>query len=115
MALYYKDLQPGNNYTLTLWMRKTVDAIWQIFLTLWTCRNGEKYGTDYDKQRAIALETSQDAVRHLYERTKHSVNDEESALLHSRPLEEILTWTKAHLDAFLATAEAILEQNVDPG
>ena len=96
-------------------MCKTVDAIWQIFLTLWTCRNGEKYGTDYDKQRAIALETSQDAVRHLYERTKHSVNDEESALLHSRPLEEILTWMKAHLDAFLATAKVILEQNVDPG
>ena len=47
--------------------------------------------------------------------TKHSVNDEESALLHSRPLEEILTWTKAHLDAFLATAEVILEQNVDTG
>ena len=115
IALYYKDLQPGDNYTPTLWMRKTVDAIWQIFLTLWTCRNGEKYGTDYDEQRAIALETSQDAVRHLYERTKHSVNDEESALLHSRPLEEILTWTKAHLDAFLATAEVILEQNVDPG
>ena len=77
--------------------------------------NEYKYGTDYDKQRAIALETSQDAVRHLYEWTKHSVNDEESALLHSRPLEEILTWTKAHLDAFLATAEVILEQNVDPG
>ena len=96
-------------------MRKTVDAIWQIFLTLWTCRNGEKYGTDYDEQCAIALETSQDAVRHLYEQTKHSVNDEESALLHSRPLEEILTWMKAHLDAFLATAEVILEQNVDPG
>jgi hypothetical protein len=32
-----------------------------------------------------------------------------------RPLEQILTWTKAHLDAYLATAEVILEQNVDPG
>ena len=48
-------------------MCKTVDAIWQISLILWTGRNGEKYGKDYDKQRAIALETSQDAVRHLYE------------------------------------------------
>ena len=65
--LYYKDLQPGDNYTLTLWMRKTVDAIWQISLMLWTCRNGEKYGKDYDEQHAIALETSQDAVQHLYE------------------------------------------------
>jgi hypothetical protein len=27
----------------------------------------------------------------------------------------MLTWTKSHLDAYLATAEVILEQNVDPG
>jgi len=26
-----------------------------------------------------------------------------------------LNWTKSHLDAYLATAEVILEQNVDPG
>jgi len=31
------------------------------------------------------------------------------------PVEEILKWTKTHLDAYLATAEVILEQNVDPG
>jgi hypothetical protein len=43
------------------------------------------------------------------------VNNAESAVLHARPLEQILTWTKAHLDAYLATAEVILEQNIDPG
>ena len=63
----------------------------------------------------LELDGAIKVVGHLYEWTKHSVNDEESALLHSCPLEEILTWTKAHLDAFLATAEVILEQNVDPG
>jgi hypothetical protein len=46
---------------------------------------------------------------------KHYVNEAESAILHARPLEQILTWTKAHLDAYLATAEVILEQNIDPG
>jgi hypothetical protein len=39
----------------------------------------------------------------------------ERAILHAKPLEEILKWTKAHLNAYLATAEVILEQNVDPG
>jgi hypothetical protein len=39
----------------------------------------------------------------------------ESRLLHGRPLEQILTWMKSHLDAYLAMAEVILEQNVDPG
>ena len=96
-------------------MRKTVDEIWQIFLMIWTCRNGEKYGKDYKEQCEIALATSQDKVREIYERMTNLVNDEESALLHARPLEEILNWTKAHLDAYLATAEVILEQNVGPG
>jgi hypothetical protein len=36
-------------------------------------------------------------------------------MLNARLLEEILNWTKAHLDVYLATAEVILEQNVDPG
>jgi hypothetical protein len=36
-------------------------------------------------------------------------------MLHSQPLEQILKWTKSHLDAYLVTAEVILEQNVDPG
>ena len=32
-------------------------------------------------------------------------------MLSAGPLEEILNWTKAHLDACLATAEVILEQS----
>ena len=96
-------------------MRKTIDEIWQIFLTIWTCRNGKKYRKDYNEQCEIALATSQDKVREIYEQTRNSVNDQESALLHARPLEEILNWTKAHLDAYLVTAEVILEQNINPG
>jgi hypothetical protein len=46
---------------------------------------------------------------------KHYVNEAESAILHARPLKQILTWTKVHLYAYLATAEVILEQNIDPG
>ena len=98
-----------------LWMRKTVDKIWQIFLMIWTCRNGKKYGKDCEEQCKIALATSQDKVREIYKQMRNLVNDEESALLHTRPLEEILNWTKAHLDAYLATAKVILEQDVDPG
>jgi hypothetical protein len=74
-----------------------------------------KYGKDYDENRRIALKTSQEAVQQIYEQTKHSVNDQESPLLHSQPLSAILNWTKSHIDAYLATAEVILEQNVDPG
>jgi hypothetical protein len=77
--------------------------------------NGELYRKDYKRQWAIALETTQAKVEQIYEGLKHYVNDAESAILHARPLKQILTWTKAHLDAYLATAEVILEQNIDPG
>jgi hypothetical protein len=82
---------------------------------IWTDQNGKLYGKDYDEQQAIALETTWAKVEQIYEGSKHYVHDAESAVLHARPLEQILTWTKAHLDAYLATAKVILEQNVDPG
>jgi hypothetical protein len=58
---------------------------------------------------------SRDEVSRIYKEAKLYVNDAKSRLLHSRPLEQILTWTKSHLDAYLAMAEVILEQNVDLG
>jgi hypothetical protein len=114
-ADYYKIRQPGEPHNPSLWMRKTVEAIWQIFLKIWLTRNGELYGKNYEEQREIALETTRSKVTRIYKDAKHYVNNEESCMLHSRPLEQILNWTKSHLDAYLATAEVIVEQNVDPG
>jgi hypothetical protein len=65
IAIYYHDLQPDDEFTPNLWICKTVDAIWDIFLTIWTCQNGKKYGKDYDKQQAIALEMSQEGMAYL--------------------------------------------------
>jgi hypothetical protein len=50
IAEYYKVRQPGDTYIPTLWMTKTVDAIWDYYLTIWTAQNGELYGKDYDEQ-----------------------------------------------------------------
>jgi hypothetical protein len=96
-------------------MTKTVDAVWDLFLTIWTARNGEVYGRDYDEQQAIALEMTQSEVTKIYEESKDYAHEAARARLHAKPLEEILKWTKAHLDAYLATAEVIFKQNVDPG
>jgi hypothetical protein len=115
IAEYYKVRQPGDSFNPSLWMQKTIDAIWQIFLTIWYTRNGKLHGKDYEEQRAIALETSRNEVSRIYEEEKLYVNDAKSRLLHGQPLEQILMWTKSHLDAYLATAEVILEQNIDPG
>ena len=97
-------------------MQKTINEIWQIFLMIWTCRNGEKYGKDYDEQCEIALATSQDRVREIYKRTRNSISNQESALLHAHPLEEILTWMKPiWMHTLQLAGEVILEQNVNPG
>jgi hypothetical protein len=96
-------------------MTKMIDAIWEVFLTIWNTRNGEKYGKDYEEQQAIALEMMQDKVARIYEESKNYVDGDERTILHARPIKEILKWTKAHLDTYLATAEVILEQNIDPG
>jgi hypothetical protein len=58
---------------------------------------------------------TQSEVTMIYEESKHYATGAERAILHARPLEEILNWTKAHLDAYWATAEVILEQNINPG
>ena len=72
---YYKFRQPGDEFNPSQWMRKTIDAVWQIFLTIWTVRNGELHGKDYDEQRKIALATTQEEVSRVYENAKHYVND----------------------------------------
>jgi hypothetical protein len=35
IAEYYKVHQPGDTYNPTLWMMKTVDAIWDYYLMIW--------------------------------------------------------------------------------
>ncbi len=96
-------------------MQKTIDVIWQVFLTIWYAGNQELYGKNYEEQQVIALTMTQEEVSTIYEQAKHYVNDAESAMLHSHPLKQILKWTKSHLDVYLATAKVILEQNVDLG
>jgi hypothetical protein len=50
-----------------------------------------------------------------YHQSKDQVSEEDSNTLHAQPIEEVMKWMKRHLDAYLATAEVYLEQNVDPG
>jgi hypothetical protein len=61
----------------------------------------EKFGNDYEEQREIALQRTRQEVQAVYEEACHQeINDNESRLLPSRPLEQLLTWTKSHVDAY---------------
>ena len=115
VAERYECRQPGDTRNPSLWVTKTVDAVWDLFLVTWTARNGELRGKSCEEQRAIALKATQSEVSRIREEARRRATGAERAVLSARPLEEILSWTKAHLDACLATAEVTLEQSVDPG
>jgi hypothetical protein len=43
------------------------------------------------------------------------VTPTDSSVLHHAHIEEILKWTKEHLDAYLASADVIIDQRDEPG
>ena len=112
---YYHERKPGNSYTPDQWMRTTIAALWKFSMTLWRQRNAALHGTD----SAITLEKRRlDAVTKataVYTDTIGNILPSDSLILHRTRITDILNWTKQHLDAYLATAEVICEQNVEPG
>jgi len=57
----------------------------------------------------------QQEAQAIYTGTEGNMTEAEACLLHRDNVVNIFNWTKAHLDAYLVTAEVILEQNVNPG
>jgi hypothetical protein len=112
---YYKERQPGDSYTSDQWMRTTINAIWKLALTLWRQRNAALHGTNsiltLEKRRKEAVTRA----TQVYQDTIGNILPSDSIILHRARITEILNWTKQHLDAYLATAEVVCEQNVEPG
>jgi hypothetical protein len=59
-------------------------------------------------------ETATEAVA-VYQATIGNVSQTDSVLLHHARIDEILKWTKEHLDAYLASADVIVDQRDEPG
>ena len=59
-------------------------------------------------------ETATDAVA-VYQSTIGNVSPTDSVVLHHARIEEILKWTKEHLDAYLASADVIIDQRDELG
>lgn len=67
------------------------------------------------QREKIVQATTRDKVKQVYNESNDRVTRSEGCLLHTLPIDTILNWTQRHLEAYLATAEVILTQNVDPG
>jgi hypothetical protein len=112
---FYNERQPGNSFTPDQWMRTTIDALWNFSLTLWRQRNAALHGPDsaltLERLRKEAVTTAMT----VYQDTLGNISPSDSIILHQARITDILNWTKQHLDAYLATAEVVCEQNVEPG
>ena len=115
IANYYHERHPGPAFTPDQWMQTTINAIWDFSLTLWRQRNAAYHGADEAlplerKQKDTALKAAA-----VYRDTAGNLIPSDDIILHWKQLNEILNWTKQHLDAYLATAKVICEWNVEPG
>jgi hypothetical protein len=97
-------------------MRTVIKELWVFSIAIWKQRTTELQGTD----GAISMEerrkeTGTEAVA-VYQSTIGKVSQKDSVVLHHARIEEILKWTKEHLDAYLASADVItIDQRYEPG
>ena len=115
ISLYYSERRPGNAFTPEQWMRTTIDAIWNFSMTLWRQRCASYHGKNgidtIERQRKIAA----NKAATVYHETLGNQTPMADILLHRDSLNNMMQWTKQHLDAYLATAEVLCEWNVEPG
>jgi hypothetical protein len=91
----------------------TINELWKFAISTYVeiSNNMELYGTD----SAISLkarwkEMAPEAIS-VYQTTIGNVSPTESICLHEhKRVDEILKWTKEHLDAYLASADVIIKQ-----
>ena len=96
-------------------MRTVIKELWVFSITIWKQRNSELHGKDgiiSTEQRR--KDTANEAVA-VYQSTIGKVSPTDSVVLHHARIEEILKWTKEHLDAYLASADVIIDQRDEPG
>jgi hypothetical protein len=97
-------------------MRTVIKEHWVFLIAIWKQRNTELHGTDsaisMEQQRK---ETATEAGVAVYQSTIGKVSQMDSIVLHHARIEEILKWTKEHLDAYLASADVIIDQREEPG
>ena len=97
-------------------MQTVIKELWVFSIAIWKQRNsGFLHGTD----GAISMEqrmkdTANEAVA-VYQSTIGKVLPTDGVVLHHARIEEIFNWTKEHLDAYLATADVIIDQRDEPG
>jgi hypothetical protein len=96
-------------------MQTTIAAIWTLSMTLWCQCCMTYHGDNGSLTKEQQCKHTATEATSIYQATIGNVLPLDSLILHHAKINEILNWTKQHLDAYLATAEVICKQNVEPG
>ena len=114
IGMYYKIRRPGKSFTPEQWMRTVIKELWTFSIVVWNQRNTELHGLNgFISAEKLRKETATAAI-HKYQTTIGNVSPTDSVVLHQAHIAEIINWTKEHLDAYLASAEVILDQHEAP-
>jgi hypothetical protein len=115
IGTYYKIRKPGDSLTPDQWMRTAITELWTFSITIWKQRNSELHGTGGAiSKEQLRKDTANEAAA-VYQATIGKVSPTDSVVLHHARIEEILKLTKEHLDAYLASADVIIDQRDEPG
>jgi hypothetical protein len=115
LYMYYQERRPTSHISPTLWMNRTISTMWDFYNLMWNQRNEDFHGGTREELQAKALTATRTTVRRVYAASHGHVTNRQSRILHRLPVEDILSWTKSHLDAYLATAKIFLDKNIEPG
>jgi hypothetical protein len=97
-------------------MRTVIKELWKFSIAIWKQRNAELHGTDGVSMELRRKETANEAASVYEQATIGNVSQSDSVVLHHARIDEILKCTKEHLDAYLASADVIIDQQRDkPG
>ena len=95
-------------------MQTVIKEVWILSIAIWKQRNTELHGTD----SALSLERRRreaaTAAAHVYQHTIGKISPTDSIVLHYKKIKEILKWNQEHLDAYLQSADIIIEQRDEP-
>ena len=80
-------------------------------------RNAELHGTDGAISMEQRRKDTANEVATVYQATLGNVSPTDSIVLHHARIDDILKWTKEHLDAYLASAADVIidQQRDEPG
>lgn len=88
-AICCSERRPDEPHNPTLWARKAVDQLWEFYITLWQCRNGELHGHDFEEQKEVALTATRATARRAHNETQGSIAPCHTRALRHLPVEEI--------------------------